>query len=203
MPSKPAWIDERAEVLLRHLSDLGMSLSTAAAAELIEERVEFVAVQMRIGTPAARHYLSDEALQRLAESIAFSMAEEAPGADVLASPRTAEVPVAVLGRAVSALAEAILIRMFERDDVEHLRATIAQLTQALSSVGLVLSDHQDTDAAVARFPPSLLFRVARSLEAAADMAAEGVLPPDFDPANGEGLVSAFRRDAATLRNLAD
>ncbi len=202
MPSKPAWIDERADVLLRHFSDLGMSLSKTAAAELMEERVEFVAAQMRIGTPAARHYLSDEALQRVAESIAFSMAEEAPGADILTSPRTAEVPLVVLGRVVSALAEATLVRLYEREEVDHLRTTITQLTRALSSVGLVLADQQDTDAVAARFPPALLIRVARYLDATADMAAEGVLPPDLPPADGEGLVSAFRRDAATLRNLA-
>jgi len=150
MSPQSKWIDIRVDVLLTELSDLGMSMSRVAAAELIRERVEWVATQMRIGKAAARPYLTDDAVKGLAESIAFSMAEEAPGADVLASPRTAEVPVAVVGRA-----EATLVRLRESDDVDHLQTTVTQLAHALSAVGQVLSTHDDADGLPARFPPAL------------------------------------------------
>jgi hypothetical protein len=150
MSPQSKWIDIRVDVLLTELSDLGMSMSRVAAAELIRERVEWVATQMRIGKAAARPYLTDDAVKGLAESIAFSMAEEAPGADVLASPRTAEVPVAVVGRA-----EATLVRLRESDDVDHLQTTVTQLAHALSAVGQALSTHDDADGLPARFPPAL------------------------------------------------
>lgn len=129
------------------------------------------------------------------------MAEEAPGADVLASARTAEVPVAVVGRAVAALAEATLVRLRESDDVDHLQTTVTQLAHALSAVGQVLSTHEDTDCLPARFPPALIHRVARYLGAAAGLALEGVLPPDFDQRHAASLADTFRSDATALRSL--
>lgn len=53
MSPQSKWIDARVDVLLTELSDLGMSMSRVAAAELIRERVEWVATQMRIGKAAA------------------------------------------------------------------------------------------------------------------------------------------------------
>ena len=40
MTRKPIWVDGRVDVLLAALHDLGMSVSRAAAAELIGERVQ-------------------------------------------------------------------------------------------------------------------------------------------------------------------
>jgi hypothetical protein len=64
--------------------------------------------------------------------MAVTVADEAPGADLLASPRTAAVPVPVLGRCIAGLSEAIVLRLAERDDLGHVRTTTAQLAQALS-----------------------------------------------------------------------
>lgn len=85
-PRTSDWLDQRVELLLAELSQLGMTMTPSADGDLIRERVDWVATNMRIGKAAARPYLTDETVKRLAETIAFSMTEETPGADVLALP---------------------------------------------------------------------------------------------------------------------
>jgi hypothetical protein len=134
------WLDDRVDVLLAALADYGMNASRSAASDLIRERVSWVAAQSGIRPAAARRYLTDEALRSLARTMTLAVADEAPGADVLGSPRTAAVPVAVLGRAVAGLSEAILIRQRERDDLSHVRAITAQLAHTVSALGQVISE---------------------------------------------------------------
>jgi hypothetical protein len=62
------------------------------------------------------------------------------GADVIESARTAAVPLPIVGRCVAGLAEAIQIGLYELDDIEHMRTTVAQLAQCLSAIGQVTSD---------------------------------------------------------------
>ncbi|MBC7631449.1 MAG: hypothetical protein H7290_08255, partial [Flavobacterium sp.] len=78
------WRDERVDVLLAAMSDLGMSMSRSAAGELIDERVQFVATQMRVTPRTARSHLTDEAIAGLVKSMAFDFVEETPGANLLA-----------------------------------------------------------------------------------------------------------------------
>ncbi len=137
------WLDDKVDVLLALLGEYGMDTSRVSAAELIRERVQWVATQMRVTPATARRYLTDEALRDLARTVVVSVADEAPGADVLASPRTAAVPVPVLGRCIAGLSEAIMLRLAERDDLDHVRATTAQRAQALSALGQVIADQPE------------------------------------------------------------
>ena len=129
------WLDVRVDVLLAALDEYGMDASRVPAAELIQQRVEQVAAQMRITPATTRRYLTDDAVRDLAQTMAVTVADEAPGANVLASPRTVAVPVPVLGRCIADLSEAIVLRLAERDDLDHVRTTTAQLAQALSALG--------------------------------------------------------------------
>ena len=208
MTRNPTWVDGRVDALLAALSDLGMSMSRAAATELIDERVRWVSAQMAISATAARRYLTDEVLADLARTMVFSLADETPGADVIGSARTAAVPLPVLGRCIAGLAEAIQIRLRERDDIDHLRTTVAQLAQTLSAVGQVTADHPPNPAgraavAVVMMPPGLVNRAARYLEAAATLVNEGGLPADFTAAQAGQLAATFLQDAASLRYYAD
>ena len=141
MTTKPTWVDGRVDTLLAALHNLGMSASRAAATELIHERVHWVSSQTGISPAAARRYLTDDAVADLARTMVISVADETPGADVTESARTAAIPLPVLGRCIAGLAEAIQIRLRERDDIDHLRTTVAQLAQALSAIGQITSDH--------------------------------------------------------------
>lgn len=138
--------------------------------------MQWVSSQMGISPAAAKRNLTDDALTDLARTMAFSVADETPGAGVLGSARTAAVPVPILGRCIAGLAEAIQIRLRERDEVEHLRTTVAQIAPALSAVGQVTSEHTSDracGAAVVMMPAGLVNRVARYLEAAAISSTRG------------------------------
>lgn len=196
------WRDERVDVLLAAMSDLGMSMSRSAAGELIDERVQFVATQMRVTPRTARSYLTDEAIAGLVQSMAFDYVEETPGADLLAVPRDATISVQLAGRAIAGLAEAVRVRLAEREDLEHARVLVTQLAQVHASLGLVMADQSGpviNGEPSIRVPRSLLYRIARYLEAAADLVEDGVIGFDTDPADARGLPDAFRRDAELLR----
>jgi hypothetical protein len=206
MTPRPTWINGRVDALLAELHDLGMSVSRAAATALIHERVQWVSSEMGISPTAARRYLTDDTLADLARAMVISVADETPGADVIQSPRTAAVPLPILGRCIAGLAEAIQIRLRELDDIEHLRTTVSQLAQALSAVGQVTYDHPPDPAGrapVVMMPPGLVNRAARYLEAAATLVQAGVLPEDFSTTHAGELADTFRQDAASLRYYAD
>lgn len=202
MSRKDSWVEARVDVLLAELHDLGMSASCAAATDLIHERVQWVSSQMGISPTAARRYLTDDAVVGLARTMAFSVADETPGADVIDAPRTASVPLPILARAIAGLGEAVQVRLRERDDIEHVRTTVAQLAYALSAVGQVVCDEPAVvvdGIAVIKLPPGLVRRVARYLEATATLVIDGVLPDQFDPSHAAQLAATFTEDAANLR----
>jgi hypothetical protein len=181
-------------------------MSRAAATALIHERVRWVSSQMDISATAARRYLNDDVLADLARTMVFSLAEETPGADVIESARTAAVPLPILGRCIAGLAETIQIRLRERDDIDHLRTTVAQLAQALSAIGQIVADHTPdprTEAEVIMMPPGLVNRAARYLEVAATLVHDGALPEDFDTTQAGQLAATFLQDATSLRYYAD
>ena len=206
-PRQAGWVDGRVDVLLAALHDLGMSASPAAAAELIHERVRWVSAQAGISPTAARRYLTDDALTDLARTMVVTLAEETPGADVIASARTAAVPLPVLARCIAGLAEAIQLRLRERDDIDHLRTTVAELAQTLSAIGQVTADQPAGPAGpapvVVMLPPGLVHRAARYLEVAATLVHGGVSPEDVGTTHAGRLAATFRQDAASLRYYAD
>jgi len=207
MAPRQAWVDGRVDVLLAALQDLGMSASRAAAADLIHERVRWVSAQAGISPTAARRYLTDDALTDLARTMVVTLAEETPGADVIAAARTAAVPLPVLARCIAGLAEAIQLRLRERDDIDHLRTTVAELAQTLSAIGQVTADQPARPAGpapvVVMMPPGLMHRAARYLEVAATLAHGGVLPEDVGTTDAGRLAATLLQDAASLRYYAD
>lgn len=183
-----------------------MSMSQAAASELLDERVKFVASQMRVSTTTARNYLTDEAIKGLAQTIAFRFVEETPGADLFSAPRDAAIPIRLAGRVSAGLAEAVRIRLAEREDIQDTREAVAQLAHAQGVLGLIMSDQiaEDIEGEPwVRVPRALLHRLARYLEAAARLVDEGVVGYDVDPAETRGLPESLHRDAGLLRTLTD
>jgi hypothetical protein len=206
MTPRRTWREERIDALIAAVSDLGMSMSQAAASEFIDERVKFVASQMQVSTTTARAYLTDEAIKRMAQTIAFSFVEETPGANLFSAPRDAAIPIRLAGRVSAGLAEAVRIRLAEREDLRHTRAAVAHLAHAQGVLGLIMSDQiaEDIDGEPwVRVPRALLHRLARYLEAAAGLVDEGVVGYDVDPAETRGLPESLRRDAGLLRTLTD
>lgn len=205
MTSRGAWRDDRISTLVGALSDLGMSMSQSAAGELIDERVKFVAAQARVSEATARGYLTDDAIKGLAEKLAFSFVEETPGADLFSAERDSRIPVRLAGRVSAGLAEAVRLRLVERDDLEHTRESVAQLAHSIGVLGLVVADQVAEDLEGepwVRAPAGLLHRLARFLDAAGGLADDGLVGYQTDPAEAPGLARALRDDARVLRTLA-
>ncbi len=205
MTSRGAWRDDRISTLVGALSDLGMSMSQSAAGELIDERVMFVAAQARVSEATARGYLTDDAIKGLAEKLAFSFVEETPGADLFSAERDSRIPVRLAGRVSAGLAEAVRLRLVERDDLEHTRESVAQLAHSIGVLGLVVADQVAEDLEGepwVRAPAGLLHRLARFLDAAGGLADDGLVGYQTDPAEAPGLARALRDDARVLRTLA-
>lgn len=205
MTSRGAWRDDRINTLVGALSDLGMSMSQSAAGELIDERVKFVAAQARVSEATARGYLTDDAIKGLAEKLAFSFVEETPGADLFSAERDSRIPVRLAGRVSAGLAEAVRLRLVERDDLEHTRESVAQLAHSIGVLGLVVADQVAEDLEGepwVRAPAALLHRLARFLDEAGGLADDGLVGYQTDPAEAPGLARALRDDARVLRTLA-
>lgn len=181
-------------------------MSRAAAGDLLDQRVAFVAEQMRVTPATARTYLTDDALAGMAREIAFGFVEETPGADLMSAPRTADVPVRFVGRVTAGLGEVIRILLVERDDLNHTRDRVAQIAHIQSYLGLLVHDQVATtgfyDEPSVKMPPALLLRTARVLETAADLVDGGLIGYEADPDETPGLPSAFRRDIELLRAMA-
>ena len=205
VPSR-SWRDKRIDELLEAVSALGMTMSRAAAGEVLDERVTYVAEHMRVTEATARRYLTDEALAGLARTIVFGFVDETPGAGLRNAPRTAAVPVRFAGTIFAGLGEVVRIFLVERDDVDHTRDRVAQVAHAQSSFGLLLNAQVATvgfyEEPSVQMPPALLLRVARMLETAADLVEGGLVGYQADPDESAGLPGAFRRDIKLLRSMA-
>lgn len=201
-----SWRDKRVEELLDAVGQLGMTMSRAAAGELLDERVEFVAEQMRVTTATARTYFTADALAGLARQIVFGFVEETPGADLMAAPRTAAMPVRFAGTVLAGLAEVLRVLPMERDDVDHIRDRVAQVAHAQSYLGLLIHDQVAESGAYdepsVEMPPALLLRLARILETSADLVEGGLVGHEADPRESAGLPAALRRDVGLLRTMA-
>lgn len=119
------------------------------------------------------------------------------------------MPLPFLGRCIAGLAEAVQVRLHERDDIDHTRQTVAQLAHALSAIGQLTAAASDSgrgdDGAtpvVIMMPPGLVHRAARYVDAAATLVTTGVLPDGIHPAQADPLTATFRHDATSLRSRA-
>ena len=91
---------------------------------------------MRVTPRTTRSYLTDEAISGFVQSMAFEFVEATPGADLLTATRDATIPMQLASQAMAGLAEAVRIRLVEREDLEHVRVVVTQLAQAQASLGL-------------------------------------------------------------------
>ncbi|MFC9982673.1 hypothetical protein [Gordonia sp. NPDC127522] len=143
-------------------------MTDPAAQQLLTERVQAVAERMRVGVRQAQTYLTDEALAGVVDSMVETLADEAPGADLCAEPRTATLSVSTLGRLIAGLAEVALIYTdpatgLSADDRTRRAHEVLTL---LSVTGLLQADTSGSGPVPA--PPALLTRIARILTTAAE-----------------------------------
>ena len=130
------WLDSKIDVFVEELAASGMHLDRRRAGELITGQVRAVASLMSITEATARTYLGDEIIKDMARRMLFEVADEQPGADLMEAPRTVPLPLALVGIAVAALAEAMQVRA-ANEPPAHLRDVITTYAQALSGFGQI------------------------------------------------------------------
>jgi hypothetical protein len=70
-PRRSPWLDDRAELLVRFLDERHqLTITTDAAREDVSNQLEAVAKLMGISRQAAKCYVTDEAVQELADGVA-------------------------------------------------------------------------------------------------------------------------------------
>jgi len=178
-----------------------MHLDRQRAGELITGQVRAVAALLRVTEATARTYLGDEIIKDMARRMLFEVAGERPGADLMEAPRTVPLPLALVGIAVAALAEAMQVRA-ANEPPDHLGDVITTYAQALSGLGQITAGaaaEQAGNPALILFPPALLRRAARYISGAADLAANGgKLPAGVPETARSQLAAILRRDADGL-----
>ena len=200
MPRR-TWLDNKIDVFLEELAASGMHLDRQRAGELITGQIRAVAALIGVTEATARTYLDDQHIQAVARRMLFEVAAERPGADLLEAPRTAPLPLALVGITVAALAEAMQVRA-ANEPPDHLADVITTYAQTLSGLGQITAGaapEQPGNPAEIPFPPALLRRAARYIGGAADLAANGGHLPDGIPeAARTQLAATLRRDADGL-----
>ncbi|MFV9452083.1 hypothetical protein ACNJ7E_01165 [Rhodococcus sp. NM-2] len=118
------------------LARIGLTVPTDQLEVLLTERVAAVAEQMHITERTARQYFDHDTLRTLARDLALIIKDEAPGADLLALPRTTAMPLATLGATIAALVEVTALGGADKDPDEP--ATAMAL---ISTLGVLARDH--------------------------------------------------------------
>jgi hypothetical protein len=63
------WINGRTKLLLSYLDDFEFTLPEDTARQLISDHLDGVAARMRIGRQAARLYVTDEVIRKIADKL--------------------------------------------------------------------------------------------------------------------------------------
>lgn len=179
------WADERAQVLVDLLGERGLTISLSASRVLVVDQVEQVRQQTGVSERTARAYVTNDALAAMADSVAFSLVEEFPGADLHTLARTVPMSASLAGRTLTALAESLLLYVEHGPGDAIADTPMRELTVMLSLLGLFMAEGDGSMVAV---PPAFLIRAARKLDTAASH-------PDAAPE----LTAALHRDAMRLR----
>ena len=69
-PHPSPWLIDRADLLLERLRAFSLELPTEAAQRHISDHLDLVAARMRIGRPAAKMYVTDEVIRKMAARLA-------------------------------------------------------------------------------------------------------------------------------------
>lgn len=151
---------------------------------------------MRVTRQTAQKDFTDERLISFAQSLALSLSDEAPGANLIEFERTISMPVAAIGLTTAALAEALKVAHINLDDKE----AVAGLS-LLSTLGMICAD---ANTFLVPTPRPLLLRISRYLDAAAASVTSGAnLPDGLDDTNRRNFADILHQDADGIRALAN
>jgi hypothetical protein len=136
------WLHESAAALAKRVKERGMILTFETAEAFLAERHHTAAKELGVSERSARQFLDDDTLDELADHLVGTFADEEPGSNLFALPRTAHMTAASFGRLIAGLAETIQFLGTCRTITDSdRRARIHETAQLLSLAGLLQADH--------------------------------------------------------------
>ncbi|MBQ7806413.1 hypothetical protein [Rhodococcus sp. (in: high G+C Gram-positive bacteria)] len=196
MSPRTTWLAARSTEFRAALLDLGLTITDTEARKILDDKVSEYAALMRVSRQTAQNDFTGERLIAFAQSLALSLSDEAPGADLIEFERTISMPVAAVGLTTAALAEALKVAHINLDDKE----AVAGLS-LLSTLGMITAD---ANAFLVPTPRPLLLRIARYLDGAAASITGGAhLPDGLDEVNRQHFADILAQDADGIRALAN
>ena len=196
MSPRPTWLHTRSTELRAALLDLGLTITDTEARKILDDKLSEYATLMRVTRQTAQRDFTDERLLAFAQSLAVSLYDEAPGADLIEFERSISMPVAAVGLTTAALAEALKVAHVNLDDKEALAGL-----SLLSTLGMITADANHS---VVPTPRPLLLRIARYLDGAPTSATEGAnLPDGLDDTHRQQCADVLAQDADGIRALAN
>lgn len=196
MNPRPTWLHTRSAELRAALLDLGLTVTDTEAHTILDDELTRYSTLMRVTRQTAQKAFTDERLIAFAQSLALSLSDEAPGADLIEFERTISIPVTAIGLTTAALAEALKVAHINLDDKE----AVAGLS-LLSALGMISAD---ATTFLVPVPRPLLLRIARYLDAAAAAIADGAnLPDGLTETNRRHFADILAHDADGIRALAN
>jgi len=196
MSPRPTWLHTRSTEFRAALLDLGLTITDTEARTILDDKLTEYATLMRVTRQTAQRDFTDERLLAFAQSLAVSLSDEAPGADLIEFERSISMPVAAVGLTTAALAEALKVAHINLDDKE----AVAGLS-LLSTLGMITADANHS---VVPTPRPLLLRIARYLDGAAASVTDGAnLPDGLDNTHRQHFADILAQDADGIRALAN
>ncbi|GCB59453.1 MULTISPECIES: hypothetical protein [Rhodococcus erythropolis group] len=196
MRPRSIWLAARSAELRAALLDLGLTVTDAQAQTILADKISEHMTLIGISRRTAQNAFTEERLLAFAQSLAVSLSDEAPGADLIAFERSISMPLAAVGLTTAALAEALKVAHINLDDIEAVTGL-----SLLSTLGMITADAHTS---LVPTPRPLLLRIARYLDAAAASVLRGAnLPDGLDEANRSHFADILAQDADGIRTLAN
>ena len=196
MSPQQSWLGIRAKALRAVLLDLGLTITDDEARSILDENVNEYAATTGANRRTAERDYTDEHLVAFAQSLALSISDEAPGADLVDFERTISMPVAAVGLTTAAVAESLKVAHINLDD----KASAAGLS-LLSTLGMITAE---ATTSVVPVPRPLLLRIARFLDIAARSVSNGATLPDgLEQLSREDFADILHQDATGVRTIAN
>lgn len=196
MGPRQSWLGGRSMELRAVLLDLGLTLTDADARSVLSEKIDEYAANMGLSREGAQQEFTDEHLVAFAQSLALSISDEAPGADLVEFERTISMQVTAVGLTTAAVAEALKVSHANLDD----KALVAGLS-LLSTLGMITAE---ASTFLIPVPRPLLLRIARFLDTVAGSVASGAnLPDGLEQLSRGDFADILHRDADGIRAIAN
>ncbi|MGF0320485.1 MULTISPECIES: hypothetical protein [Nocardia] len=176
MSPRRTWLDGRIDVFMAETQRLGLVCPREPVGLEIQARVEAVATALRVTEQTARRDFDDETIQNMAQNMAFQLAREQPGADILTLAPTHVLSTALAGRTNAGLAVGAQLAL-TASPTTNIPDQIHQVVDLVFFWGILIERSAARPGQVA-VPEALIHRTVREFGKAIALLDAGARPAD-------------------------